>query len=212
MRQNRRHARSHGRALHDRCVAGGDAGDVRDRVRRSWRADSRRDTQVASAGPGLIGERHAGERNHGQRNPQTGWHESPFHDFLRHNSPGFRTHLEPLPRGKDRMTHRSYRRVFAVGLLALATAVWSGGAVDAQGRVKRPLTYDVYDSWRAIQGTRLSDDGQWLAFALTSQGEDGELVVRNLKTNQEFKTPRGTNPTFTPDAKFVVFTIVPTKA
>ncbi len=82
----------------------------------------------------------------------------------------------------------------------------------AQTPAKRPLTYDVVDSWRSIQGTRLSQDGQWLAYALTAPGDDGELVVRNLKTNQDLKSPRGTSPTFTPDGKFVIFTIVPTKA
>src|SRR5215217_6880690 len=46
---------------------------------------------------------------------------------------------------------------------------------------KKPLTYDVMDYWRSIQGTRLSDDGQWLAYATTSQGEDGELIVRNVR-------------------------------
>jgi dipeptidyl aminopeptidase/acylaminoacyl peptidase len=67
------------------------------------------------------------------------------------------------------------------------------------------------DYWRSIQGTRLSADGQWLAYALTSQGDDGELIVHNVKSGQDFKAPRGTNPTFTPDGKFVVFTIAQTK-
>src|SRR5262245_39252366 len=94
---------------------------------------------------------------------------------------------------------------------ALVAFQWS---LTAQSPVsaKRPLTYDVVDSWRSIQGTRLSNDGQWLAYALTSQGDDGEMIVRNLRTNQEYKHPRGTNPTFTKDGKFLVFTIVPTKA
>ena len=77
---------------------------------------------------------------------------------------------------------------------------------------KRPLTYDVVDYWRSIGGTRLSDDGQWLAYALTSQAEDGELIVRNLRTSQEFKHPRGTGPQFTLDGKFVIFTIAQSKA
>ena len=57
---------------------------------------------------------------------------------------------------------------------------------------KRPLTYDVVDYWKSIQGTRLSDDGQWLAYATTAQSDDGELVVRNLRSGQEFKHARGT--------------------
>src|SRR5215207_5224281 len=77
---------------------------------------------------------------------------------------------------------------------------------------KRPLTYDVVDYWQSIGGTRLSDDGQWLAYSVTSQAADGELIVRNLRTSQEFKHPRGTGAQFTSDGKFVIFTIAQTKA
>jgi dipeptidyl aminopeptidase/acylaminoacyl peptidase len=105
---------------------------------------------------------------------------------------------------------RHQRRILFLLCGALLLTQW--GALTAQSPAKRPLTYDVYDSWRSIQGTRLSDDGQWLAYALTSQGEDGELIVKNLRSGQELKHPRGTSPLITPDSKFVVFTIVPTKA
>ena len=77
---------------------------------------------------------------------------------------------------------------------------------------KRPPNYYVVDYLKSIQGTRLSDDGQWLTYATTAQADDGELFVRNLKTGQEFRQPRGTAPQFTPDAKFVVFTIAQAKA
>src|SRR5205085_10129500 len=68
------------------------------------------------------------------------------------------------------------------------------------------------DYWKSIQGTRLSDDGQWLAYATSAQSEDGELFVRNVRSGQEFKHARGTAPVFTPDGKFVVFTIAQAKA
>src|SRR6185295_12027477 len=102
--------------------------------------------------------------------------------------------------------------LIAIVPLAIQWSLAAQGPAVAPAAAKRPITYDVVDSWRAIQGTRLSQDGQWLAYALTAPGDDGELVVRNLKTNQDLKSPRGTSPTFTPDGKFVIFTIVPTKA
>jgi dipeptidyl aminopeptidase/acylaminoacyl peptidase len=108
---------------------------------------------------------------------------------------------------------------------ALLIVVGSGWAIDAQGPagakqstgpaaapVKKPLSYDAYDYWRSIQGTTVSRDGEWLAYALTSAGADGELVVRNLRSGGEHKHPRGTNPVFTPDGKFAVFAIAQTKA
>ena len=67
------------------------------------------------------------------------------------------------------------------------------GAAPASGRT-RPITYDVMDSWQSIQGTRLSDDGQWLAYALTAQGEDGELVVRNLAQRPGAQEPARHGP------------------
>ena len=109
------------------------------------------------------------------------------------------------------MRHRLHRESLVCGVIfALSLTVLS---LDLAGQAgKRPLTYDVYDSWKSIQGTALSRDGRWLAYALTAQGIDGELVVRNLESGQEHRHPRGTSPEFSADGKFVVFSIVPTKA
>jgi dipeptidyl aminopeptidase/acylaminoacyl peptidase len=103
-------------------------------------------------------------------------------------------------------------RTMFVVVGALAALQWTLTAQAPAAAGKRPLTYDVMDYWKSIQGTHLSDDGQWLAYATTAQGDDGELVVRNLRSGQEFKHPRGTAPAFTPDGKFVVFTIAQPKA
>src|SRR6187399_3062318 len=109
--------------------------------------------------------------------------------------------MRKSPRGRMVFT-------FAAAVLALQ---WSLTA-QTPATAKRPLTYDVVDSWKSIQGTRLSDDGQWLAYATSAQSEDGELIVRNVRGGQEFKHARGTAPAFTPDGKFLVFTIAQPKA
>src|SRR5207247_4607433 len=83
---------------------------------------------------------------------------------------------------------------------------------DPAEKHKRPIAHDVYDSWKSIQGTKLSRDGVWLAYALTPQDGDGQLVVRNLKTNAEHRARRGRDATITSDGKFVVFSIAPLKA
>src|SRR5262245_45121220 len=80
------------------------------------------------------------------------------------------------------------------------------------GQQKRPITHDVYDSWKSIQGTKVSRDGAWVAYALAPQDGDGELVVRNLKTNSEYRAARGRDPVITPDGKMVVFAKAPLKA
>ena len=73
----------------------------------------------------------------------------------------------------------------------------AGGGSGAPAGVKKPLSYDAYDGWRTIQGTALSRDGQWLVYALVPQDGDGELVVRNLKTDKEFRAARGRQPVVT---------------
>src|SRR3990172_5447895 len=57
--------------------------------------------------------------------------------------------------------------------LSAQTPAHSTGS--GQAAAKRPITYEVVDYWRSIQGTRLSNDGRWLAYSLTSQGEGGGL-------------------------------------
>jgi hypothetical protein len=76
---------------------------------------------------------------------------------------------------------------------------------------KKPITHDVYDSWKSIQGTKISGDGVWLAYALTPQDGDGELVVRNLKTSAEIRAARGREPLITQDNRFVVYAVAPLK-
>ena len=110
------------------------------------------------------------------------------------------------------MRLRPHGRTLALFVGTVLAFQWSLTAQTPTQSAKRPITYDVMDYWRSIGGTRLSNDGQWLAYALTAQGDDGELVVRNVKSGQEFKSPRGNSPSFTPDGKFVVFTIAQTKA
>src|SRR5262245_49862441 len=97
----------------------------------------------------------------------------------------------------------------AAAIAGLIVLLWLSGAPSAQP--KKAITHDVYDSWKAIQGTRLSPDGVWLAYALVPQDGDGELVIRNLKTTAEIRAPRGRDPLITTDGKFVVFALAPLK-
>src|SRR5439155_6323160 len=108
---------------------------------------------------------------------------------------------------------RQLRKMRAVAvLLFLGLGAVGTSAQQRAAALKKPITHDVYDSWKSIQGTKLSRDGVWLVYALTPQDGDGQLVVRNLKTNAEHRAPRGRDATITSDGKFVVFSIAPLKA
>jgi dipeptidyl aminopeptidase/acylaminoacyl peptidase len=106
--------------------------------------------------------------------------------------------------------HACFSVTRIAALVALVLPLAFAGATSAA--TKKPIAYDAYDGWRSIQGTQLSRDGQWLAYALTPQDGDGELVVLNLKTNKDHRAARGRQPVITADGKFVVFTIAPLKA
>lgn len=106
---------------------------------------------------------------------------------------------------------RLHFRAFTLAGAALLVFTTTQLPLAAQNAPKRPLTYDVVDYWKSIGGTRLSNDGQWLAYAISAQAEDGEVIARNVKSGQEFRSARGSNPQFTADGKFMLFTILPPK-
>ncbi len=116
--------------------------------------------------------------------------------------------------------------------LALVLCLLVAVAALAQ---KRPLTHRDYDSWRSIQSPTLSPDGKFLAYGLFPQAGDGEVVVRNLDTGQEFRQSAGQKPepprpnpllmftdeeppqvnvkiAFTSDSRFAIFSTFPPKA
>ncbi len=71
--------------------------------------------------------------------------------------------------------------------LALAAAVLPLAA-HAQ---KRATNESDWDSWRAINGATLSNDGHWVAYTLLPVLGDGELVVRSTQGATEYRVPRG---------------------
>lgn len=77
---------------------------------------------------------------------------------------------------------------------------------------KRPIVHSDYAQWRSIQGAALSRDGRFAAYALVGQESDGELVVRRLADGQEWRVPRGLQPQFSADSRYLAFAQAPTRA
>lgn len=107
------------------------------------------------------------------------------------------------------MRHRSRILTRLAVVLCLVLPL---GTLSAQSPAKKPISYDAYDSWKSIQGVKLSANGEWLVYTLAAQEGDGELVVRNLKSGVEKRHARGRDATITADDAFVVFTIAAPKA
>lgn len=74
---------------------------------------------------------------------------------------------------------------------------------------KKPLTHDVYDSWQSTTGQRISNDGKWMAYALSPQQGNNKYYIKSVNGATEYTFDRGTNVRFSDDSKFVIATIVP---
>src|SRR5258708_29882255 len=85
------------------------------------------------------------------------------------------------------------KRSFSL-LLVLSVAL----PVFPQSGGKRPLNHRDYDGWKSISTPTLSRDGKYFAYGLFPVEGDGEVVVRNLATKQEWRHPAGERPLPTP--------------
>ncbi|MBL8737028.1 MAG: hypothetical protein JNL12_11415, partial [Planctomycetes bacterium] len=100
--------------------------------------------------------------------------------------------------------HRVPRSSFSFAvLLALASLL------PAQS--PRALTHDDYDGWKSLRGIAHAQDGRWVAYAIEPQWGDGVLEVREVAGPGLHRLERGSNPRFSADGRFVVFTRVPSK-
>lgn len=75
---------------------------------------------------------------------------------------------------------------------------------------KKPLDHTVYDQWQSIKDVKLSEDGNWVAYTITPQEGDANLIVKHLKTGQTVTIERGAQVQFTNDNRFLIAKIKPT--
>jgi dipeptidyl aminopeptidase/acylaminoacyl peptidase len=133
--------------------------------------------------------------------------------------------------------NQSPRRVVSLVCAAALIVTSLAQAFAQQPTAKRALRHTDYDSWHSIQSPQISRDGKFIAYAYMAEENDSDIVVRNLSSGTEWRTARGFHPpvpppddpgaapgefqanqsrlirpVFTADAKFVVFSIEPTKA
>lgn len=75
---------------------------------------------------------------------------------------------------------------------------------------KKVLTHDVYDSWKSLVGTRLSDNGAWIAFTISPQEGDNTFEIKATNGSKSYKFERGQNIQFSADSQYAIATITPT--
>jgi dipeptidyl aminopeptidase/acylaminoacyl peptidase len=101
----------------------------------------------------------------------------------------------------------SWRRNLQVALFAGAMGFTLSSAVSAQQL--KTLTLADYPRWSRIADVQLSDDGKWMSYAYTPNEGDGTLFIRDLAGSTVHKFVRGSAPIFSPDSRFVAYTISP---
>ncbi len=89
----------------------------------------------------------------------------------------------------------------------VAVALASSAALSVAQQ--KPLDHSVYDSWKSIAQRSMSNDGKWVAFAITPQEGDNVVHVKSLDGKVTHTFERGSSVTFSSDSRFVVMTIVP---
>jgi dienelactone hydrolase len=110
---------------------------------------------------------------------------------------------------------RRHRRSFRSGALSLAVIMSVAGFAAApvvpaaEAQEKPPLTVDDYGPWKRITSVALSADGQWMSYVQDRlEGED-TLYVRALDRDVVHLVPRGQNPAFSGDSRWVAYIVAP---
>ncbi|WP_018479112.1 alpha/beta hydrolase family protein [Pontibacter roseus] len=96
--------------------------------------------------------------------------------------------------------------------LLLWMALLGAGITQAQAQQqapKKPLTHDVYDSWKGVNGDKISHNGQYVLFNVDPQEGDGALYIKSYATKAMQTFSRGTKAEFTNDSRYAVFQILP---
>ncbi|TNE59976.1 MAG: hypothetical protein EP344_08090, partial [Bacteroidetes bacterium] len=75
---------------------------------------------------------------------------------------------------------------------------------------KKALELDDVQRWKKISDTRITPDGNWVAYLLapTTEG-DNVLCLWNAKTRQTIRFERAVSPNFTYDSRYLVFQVKP---
>lgn len=78
----------------------------------------------------------------------------------------------------------------------------------AQKSDKKPLTHDVYDSWKRIDKPIISDNGTFVSYEINPQKGDGWLHLHNLNSGKHDSVYRAQNAVFSSTSDLLAFRIV----
>jgi dipeptidyl aminopeptidase/acylaminoacyl peptidase len=74
---------------------------------------------------------------------------------------------------------------------------------------KKALDSNVYDGWKSLSSSAISEDGTWITYIINPQQGDGMLYVYNVKTGIKDSVERAGRATFSADQKFLAYQVIP---
>ena len=75
---------------------------------------------------------------------------------------------------------------------------------------KIPLDHDVYDSWKSLSSSSISDDGKWVTYEINPQQGDGWLYICDIQSGRKDSSFCGFRAGISPESKYVVWQVKPT--
>jgi len=95
-------------------------------------------------------------------------------------------------------------RVIKIGLFLFILSLNLMAQTD-----KKPLTHDVYDSWKSLKNHKISKDGNIVVFNIVPQEGDANLFIYNNESGKKEKIERAVYSKISPLSDYVVFKIKP---
>ena len=92
-------------------------------------------------------------------------------------------------------------------LLLLCPAMLIAILSVAQAPVKKPLTHDVYNTWKKLDKQQISDNGKYVSYEISPLKGDGWLHWHNLVSESHDSLFRGQNAVFSSSSDLMAFRI-----
>lgn|SRR5688500_13467411 len=84
--------------------------------------------------------------------------------------------------------------------------------LQAQSPAPRAIALEDYPKFKRITGAAITTDGKWMLHTVTPNDGDATLIVKALDGDKLYEIPRGANPAFSEDGRWVAYFIAPPAA
>jgi len=76
-------------------------------------------------------------------------------------------------------------------------------------QTKRPLNHSIYNRWKSLEYSKISNNGKFICYQINPQKGDGILIVENPDSNTKFVFDRGYSSMFSANSDFIIFKVKP---